>query len=410
MLDRPPTIPDVLRQRRVALVHDWLVTTRGGESVLASLCRLFPGAPVYTLVHDPAGLTGDVGEVIASHPVIPSFLQGIPGATRVHRALLPLFPLAVESFDLRGFDLVVSSSHCVAKGVIVPPGALHVSYVHTPMRYAYEQQPDYFGPGRLPQPLRAAVAWEMHRLRLWDQVTAVRVDHFLANSHHVARRVQARYRRDAQVVHPPVDAARFRERPRSQRNGRFLAVGAFAPYKRMDLAVAAFNELKLPLDIIGSGQDRRRLETMAGPTVTFLGRLSDDQVAQAYAQARAFIFPGEEDFGITPLEAMACGTPVIALGRGGALETVTDLREGSRATGVLYQEPSVEGLVGAVQRFLAHERELSPGAARQRALAFDRPVFERKVAEILAALLGEPAPPPTARPRRPPPRTSHATE
>jgi glycosyltransferase involved in cell wall biosynthesis len=379
-----PTLPADLASRRVALVHDWLVSTRGGESVLASLCRLFPGAPIFTLFHDPKSMRGPVGAAIAAHPIYPSFLQTIPGARRVYRALLPVLPYAVEAFDLRGFDLVVSSSHCVAKGVIPSPDATHVSYVHTPMRYAYEQLPDYFGPDRLALPVRIAVRAVMHHLRVWDEASANRVDHYIANSHHVARRIQARYRRTASVVHPPVDVERFHVARAGARHGRFLMLGAFAPYKRVDLAIDSFNRMALPLDIVGTGQDERRLRAMAGPTVRFLGPLDDAAVSDAYATARALIFPGEEDFGITPVEAMASGTPVIAYGRGGAAETVVDLRQGSAATGILFGEQSVQGLADAVGRFIRHERDFNPEAARAQALRFSRTHFEARMVEVLA--------------------------
>ena len=382
----PPSLPSALSGLKVALVHDWLVSTRGGESVLASLVRLFPGAPVHTLFYQPDSMTGAVGAAIRSAAVVPSALQRIPAASRVHRALLPLFPYAVEAFDLRAFDLVISSSHCVAKGVLCRPDAVHVSYIHTPMRYAYEQLPEYFGPGRLPLPLRGAARLAMHHLRLWDEVTASRVDHYVANSHHVATRVKTRYRRDAHVVHPPVDLGRFRVgSAQEKRNGPFLMVGAFAPYKRVDMAVQAFNRLGLPLHIIGGGQDERRIRAMAGPTVELLGRVDDAGVAEAYAGARAFVFPGEEDFGITPLEAMAAGTPVIALGRGGATETVLDVDDPQVATGVLFADQTVDGLCAAVERFVAAQDRFDGQAARARAAQFDRAGFERRMLDRVVA-------------------------
>jgi glycosyltransferase involved in cell wall biosynthesis len=383
-------LPPALRNLRVALVHDWLVSTRGGESVLASFCRMFPDAPIYTLVHDGKGMNGEVGRTISSHRIIPSFVQNLPYASKVHRALLPLFPHAVEAWDLRGYDLVLSSSHCAAKGVIAPPTATHVSYIHTPMRYAYEQLPDYFGPGRLPTPLRGVVRYLMHHLRLWDEVTASRVDHFLSNSHHVAQRVTTRYRRPSTVVHPPVDMDRFSaDTPWPRRDGAFLMVGAFAPYKRVDLAVEAFNRLKLPLHIVGGGQDEKRVRAAAGPTIKFLGRLSDEDVAREYGGARAFIFPGEEDFGITPLESMASGTPVIALNRGGATETVVDLEAGEDATGVLFDGQTVDGLCAAVERFVSNEGRFKPAAARAQAMRFARPQFEARMMDVLARLVGQ---------------------
>ncbi len=387
-------LPPSLAGRRVALVHDWLVSTRGGESVLASFCRMFPDAVVHTLVYDPAGLIGGVGDIIRRHRVVQSPVGKLPMASRVHRGLLPLFPYAIEAFDFRGYDLVLSSSHCVAKGVIVPPTTPHVSYIHTPMRYAYEQLPDYFGAGRLPLPLRAVVGGLMHHIRLWDEVTQSRVDHYVANSHHVARRITARYRRDSVVVHPPVDMDRFdvgKGWPRP--DAPFLMLGAFAPYKRVDLAIEAFNRLKLPLAIAGGGQDEKRLRAMAGPTVSFLGRLSDEDVAKAYANARAFIFPGEEDFGITPLEAMASGTPIIALARGGATETVLDVAHGPDATGVLFEDQTVDGLCTAVERFLAHEQDFRPEAARAQAMRFARPRFEAAMVDVLANAVAPGHPP-----------------
>lgn len=388
----PPALPAGLSGLRVALVHDWLVSTRGGESVLASFCRLFPNAPVYTLLHDPQGMTGPVGRAISRHEIRTSWVQQVPGATRIHRALLPLFPYAIESLDLLEFDLVLSSSHCVAKGVLCNPSARHVSYIHTPMRYAFEQFPEYFGPGRFPLAARGAVSLAMHHLRLWDEVTANRVDHFMANSHHVGRRIEVRYRRPSTVVHPPVDMDRFTVTPRAERQGHFLMVGAFAPYKRVDLAIDAFNQLGLPLDIVGGGQDAERLKKLAGPTVRFLGRLSDEDVAKAYSQARAFIFPGEEDFGITPLEAMASGTPVIALGRGGAAETVVDVAAGKKATGVLFGDQSTHGLVQAVERFVDHEAAISADACRAQAMTFARPTFEENVVKTISGFLGVKAP------------------
>ena len=389
MLGPLPTVPPQLAGLRVALIHDWLVSTRGGESCLASFCRMFPQAPVFTLLHDPAGMTGPTGQAIAANDIRTTWLQQIPGATRIHRALLPLFPHAIESIDLRGFDLVLSTSHCVAKGVIADPSATHVSYIFTPMRYAYEQLPEYFGEPRFPLVARAAARYMLHHLRLWDEVSANRVDHFIAISNHIAERVATRYRRNASVVYPPVDMERFAGKPRAERQGHFLMVGAFAPYKRVDLAIEAFNQLKLPLDIVGGGQDERRLKALAGPTIRFLGRLGDDDVARAYADARAFIFPGEEDFGITPLEAMASGTPVIALGRGGAAETVLDVSQGKNATGVLFADQSVAGLVDAVRRFLQHEDKLSPAAARRQAMKFARPQFEANMVEALARIVAQ---------------------
>jgi glycosyltransferase involved in cell wall biosynthesis len=301
---------------RVALVHDWLTGMRGGERVLERLCALFPGAPVHTLIWNP----GAVSSLIESHPIRATFVQRLPRASRHYRWYLPLFPRAIQSLRLTGYDAVISSSHCVAKGVAAPPGAFHLSYIHTPMRYVWELEGQYFPPGRFPWPLSWYVRRTCARLRRWDVATSAAPHALIANSAHVAARIDRHYGRGAEVVYPPVALERFSlsEGPRTL----YLLAGAFAPYKRGELAIEACRRLGRRLVVAGSGQEENRLRRLAHAGVGFLGGVSDAEMARLYGQARALLFPGEEDFGIMPVEAMASGCPVVAYGRGGALETV----------------------------------------------------------------------------------------
>ncbi len=304
---------------RVALVHDWLTGLRGGEKALASLCRIFPDAELYTLVHIP----GSVGGIVEARPVRPSFVNWLPRAARRYREYLPLFPAAIETFDFDDVDLVISTSHCAAKSVVRTGRARHICYCHSPMRYAWDQFESYFGRERvgvaMSAVLRPILAW----LARWDAATAGRVDGFLANSAHVADRIQRYYNRRASVVYGPVDTAFFT--PDGSVPGDYvLAVSALVPYKRLELAIAATARLQLPLTIAGTGPDEQRLRALAGPLVTFAGHVSDEGLRTLYRGARALILPGQEDFGLSVVEAMACGRPVVALARGGALETVVD--------------------------------------------------------------------------------------
>ncbi len=359
---------------KVALIHDWLNGMRGGEKVLEVLCELYPEADIFTLLYEPS----KVSETIRRHKVTTSFIQNLPWAKKIYRHYLPLFPAAVEQFDLRGYDVVISSSHCVAKGVITPPGTRHICYCHTPMRYAWEQYHEYFPAHQLGWAKRLFIPWAMSQLRLWDAATANRVDHYLANSAHVAARIKKYYQREATVVHPPVDGARFSST--EEVGDYYLVVSALVPYKRIDRAIDACNRLKVPLRIVGDGPERERLARLAGPTVTFLPPASSEQLVDIYRRCKAFLFPGEEDFGITPLEAMASGRPVIAYGVGGARETVMEGK-----TGVFFQEPTTESLMEAMQR--AAKRTWDAKVIRRRALEFDRPVFKQTLAKTIAACL-----------------------
>lgn len=360
-----------MRTGRTALIHDWLTGMRGGEKCLEILCDLLPESTLFTLLHK----AGSVSPAIERLPIRTSFVQRLPFAATKYRHYLPLFPRAIERFDLSGYDLIVSSSHCVAKGVIPPQGALHICYCHTPMRYVWDLFDDYFAVER--------VGWWKHQLirrvarslRRWDVATAGRVHHFIANSHYVQERIRRHYGRHAEVIYPPVDTARFEAVEGNA--GYFLIVSALAPYKRVDLAVEAFNRLGARLLVVGTGPEAKRLQALARKNVEFLGWQSDEQLRDFYAGCRALIFPGVEDFGIVPVEAMASGKPVIALGQGGALETVLP-----NLSGLLFAEQTVDSLTDAVRRF--DEGRFSPATIRAHALRFDRDVYRREMRHFIA--------------------------
>jgi glycosyltransferase involved in cell wall biosynthesis len=346
---------------RVALVHDWLTGMRGGEKVLEVLCELHREADILTLFHQ----RGSVSPVIESHRILTSWVQRLPFASRHYRRYLPLFPAAIEHFDLSPYEFVISSSHCVAKSVIRASGARHLCYCHSPMRYAWDQFDAYFGVDRVGYP---ASRWLyrpiMARLARWDAATAVRVDRFVANSRHVAGRIGRYYNRMASVVHPPVDTAFYRPAAISPES-HFLIVSALVPYKRIDLAIEACRRAGATLRIVGDGPERTRLERLAGAGVTFLGALEGDALLREYQRALALILPGEEDFGIAPVEAQACGRPVVALARGGALETVIH-----GETGVLFQELTPDSLSRALERVAS--LRIDGGRLRSHAEQFSR--------------------------------------
>ena len=352
---------------KVALVHDWLTGLRGGERVLEQLCLLYPGADIFTLVYEK----GSVGPIIEQRKIVTSFLNRLP--RKQYRYYLPLFPLAVESFDLSSYDLVISTSHAVAKGAT---GRLHISYIHTPMRYVWDQFDAYFGPGRAGFATRTAARAVAPWLRSWDVRTTSRVHGLIANSRFVAERIRRFWNREVDaVVHPPVDTSRYA--PAAEGPSDYaLIVSALVPYKRVELAVSAFSRLKRPLWIAGDGPERQRLEAAAGPSVRFLGSVSHDELPGLYARARFFVLPGEEDFGIAPVEAQAAGRPVLALGRGGALETVVE-----NETGVFFPEPTVASLLDGI----AAIDKLQPDPTRIRAHAerFDAARFGPEIKAVI---------------------------
>ena len=373
------------RAVRVALVHDWLTGMRGGERCLEVFCELFPEADLFTLLHLP----GTVSSIIERRRIVTSLVQPLPGVARHYRYYLPLFPAAVEAFDLRGYDLVLSSSHCVAKGARPAPGVPHVSYCLTPMRYVWDLYDDYFGrqAGLLTRALMPPVA---ARLRRWDRRSSRRVDRFVAISRYVAARVNRYYGRSADVIYPPVDVQRFEVG--DGRAGEFyLVVSALVPYKRVDLAIQAANRLGRRLLVVGSGPEERRLRALAGPRVEFLGWRPDAEIAELYRRCRAVLFPGVEDFGIVPLEAMAAGRPVVAFAGGGVLETVVPPGGADPPTGLLFGAQTVDALVGAMRGLEDATVAFDPKALRARAEQFDRPRFRERIASFLGTCLAGPA-------------------
>jgi glycosyltransferase involved in cell wall biosynthesis len=352
------------RPARIAIVHYWLLNMRGGEKVLERLCRLFPEADLFTLVAEPSGLS----PTLLKHKIQTSFLQKI-GGKRHYQKMLPLMPFALESFDLRAYDVVISSEAGPAKGVITRPDAVHLCYCHSPMRYIWDLYPEYRAQaGRL---TRWAMSVMAPLLRTWDVTTAARVDHFVANSHYVALRIRKFYRREAEVIHPPVDMGRFQ--PGTHVGDFYLCAGQITPYKRVDLAIEACTRLGRPLVVVGSGATPS-LKNLAGPTVRFIDRADDATMAQLFATCRALIYPGLEDFGILPLEVAASGRPVLAYGRGGALETVVD-----GITGLHFDEQAVAAVVDAIERFEAQEQRFDPAVIRRHALGFDNAHFDRRL-------------------------------
>lgn len=332
--------PENWKNLTVALSHDWLTGMRGGEKCLDLLCQGFPGAPLHALIHKRSA----VSDTINAHPVRTSFLQHVPGIFATYRYFLPVFPLAERQFPPVAADLLISTSHCVAKALRTTPGTRHLCYCFTPMRYAWTFHDEYLGAGSLKQRLAAPV---LGALREWDRKVAQRVTRFVAISQHVRKRIEKFYGREADVVYPPVDVDFYTPGGPGPRDFD-LIVSALVPYKRVDLAVRAYAQLGFPLKIVGAGTETESLRALAGPKTEFLGWRSNEEIRELYRACRLLVFPGEEDFGIVPLEAQACGRPVVAYGRGGALETILDGR-----TGVFFTEQSESALLAAVERAAA---------------------------------------------------------
>lgn len=360
---------------RVALVHDYLTELGGAERVLEALCQMFPHAPIYTLLYDEELTKGR----FCGRKIYTSFLQKFPLARTRHRAYAWLMPIAVEQFDLGRYDLVISDSASYAKGIVTKPSTLHVSYCHTPIRYAWDDSHRYVKEFRSPRFLRPFIPLFLNYLRLWDKEAALRPDAFVANSHFVRERIRKYYGVEAEVIYPPVDTVFFGAH-RERRGDYFLAVGRLLAYKRFDLAIQAFNAMRLPLKIAGEGPEYDRLRAMAGPSVEFLGRVSDEALRTAYGGARALIFAQEEDFGITAVEAMAAGTPVIAYRGGGALETVQD-----GVSGVFFDEEHPDAIRNAVGQFL--QTDFDASAIQAGARDFDTEVFKRRTRNFIGRRL-----------------------
>jgi glycosyltransferase involved in cell wall biosynthesis len=384
---RVPPLPAVpqFAKWRVAIIHYWFVSHGGGERVVEALAELFPQADIFTLVVDDARVPSS----LRRRRIYPSFLQNIPGARRFHRYFLFLQPLALEKFDLSGYDLVISSESGPAKGVITSPKTCHVCYCHSPMRYLWDVGPEYRrSMGPFVEPVFSLAA---HYMRLWDLASANRVDHFIANSRFVASRIRKYYRRDSSVIHPPVNIPAVEVHDNHQ--GYYLVVSRLVNYKRIDLAVEACRQTGRELRIVGEGPEYKALKRITGPTVRFLGSLSDTEMQQQVADCRAFLLPGEEDFGIAPVEAQSYGRPVIAFASGGALETVRGIFDCGpfvqNPTGVFFSKQSVDCLVEAMSRLEKMEPIFSAQAIRSHALQFGRERFKEKMAEFLAGAMAQ---------------------
>jgi glycosyltransferase involved in cell wall biosynthesis len=359
-------------------VHDWLTGMRGGEKALEPICAAYPAADLFTLVHVP----GSTSPTIEDRAIHSSFVQRLPRVERYYRHYLPLFPLAIERFSFTAFELVLSFSHCVAKSVITPPGVPHICYCFTPMRYAWDQFDAYFGPDRIGPLQSAALRPVMAAMARWDRRTSSRATRYLAISQYVAQRIRRYYDREATIVYPPVDTS-FYTPDATAAGSHFLIVSALVPYKRIDLAIAACNRLGAPLRILGDGPERAALERVAGPTVQFLGWRSDAEVRDEYRAAAAVLLPGDEDFGIVPVEAQACGRPVVALGRGGALETVID-----GETGVFATDVTVEAFAAALER--GARTRFDPARARANAERFSKARYLEQFSEAIQETIDAP--------------------
>lgn len=361
---------------RVALIHDHLTQYGGAERVLEAFQAIWPDAPTYTLKYDPEIM----GSTFAHKVIRTSFLERLPFARRAFRWFLPLMPMATESYDLSEFDVIISNSSAFSKGVITAPHALHICYCHTPTRYLWSDSGSYVEELRVPGFIKAALPFLLHKLRTWDQLAAQRVDTFIANSETVQRRIQKYYRRDSEVIYPPVDIEKFNisNEPKTY----FLTGGRLVAYKRFDIVVDAFTKIGKPLKIFGTGPEEAELKRRAGKNIEFLGRVSDDERARLFAGAIAFINPQEEDFGITPVESMAAGRPVIAYRRGGALETVVD-----GLSGVFFDEQSWEELADTVLHF--DDKQFQTDKIRAHAEQFSTKIFRKKIYDLVHKLWRE---------------------
>jgi glycosyltransferase involved in cell wall biosynthesis len=366
---------------KIALVCDWLTGMRGGERCLEAVCKLYPDADIFTLIHIP----GSVSPEIESHKIYTSYIQKLPGDSKTFRRYLPLFAHAIRKFDLSEYDCVLSFSHCVAKNVRVPKGVPHICYCHTPMRYAWDMRKEYLSAYKGSK--RWAIGLLLDYLKHWDKNTASRVTHFIANSKNIRNRIKKAYNRDSIVIYPPVDCGRFAVSGRD--NGYYLIVSALVPYKRVDLAIAAFAGFDRKILVVGNGPELPRLKVMATTNVTFIENASDSEIAEYMQNCTALIFPGEEDFGIVPLEAQACGKSVIAFGVGGALETVIPYwqdkrgKQNSNATGIFFYEQSPDVIRQAILQFEELKHCFNPLNCRGNAERFNYPHYLQAMRDFI---------------------------
>lgn len=369
---------------RIAIVHDWLVTYAGAERVLEQILQVYPDADLFALCDF---LPESQRHFIGNRKVNTSFIQRLPFARNRYRSYLPLMPVAIEQLDLSGYDLVISSSHAVAKGVLTGPDQVHVSYVHSPIRYAWDMQHQYLRESKLEHGVKSLLArWMLHKIRIWDSRTAAGVDHFVANSRFISRRIRKVYGRDATVIYPPVDTLRFTMA--SDKEDFYLTASRLVPYKRVDLIVEAFNQLPgCRLVVVGDGPDFEKVKSLAGKNVEILGYQSDERLRELMGKARGFVFAAEEDFGITPVEAQACGTPVIAFGKGGSLETV--VAHGDQPTGILFNEQSVASLCDAIRAFEAQRHRFIASNCRLNAEKFSIENFQNTLKSFIRDVLAQ---------------------
>lgn len=366
---------------RIAIVHEWFTTIAGSEKVIEQLLRVFPTADLFAVVAD-SDVVQKTG-FLSGRKIQTSFIQNLPGSKKHFRNYLLLMPLAVEQFDLSEYDVVISSSHAVSKGVLTGPDQLHISYVHSPIRYAWDLQHQYLKESNLVKGLKAwIVKWMLHKIRIWDYRTAAGVDHFVANSRFIARRIRKVYRRDAEVIYPPVDVSSFDMQ--ECKGDYYVAASRLVPYKRMDLIVRAFARMpNRKLVVVGDGPEMEKLKKEATPNVELCGYQPFADLKIKMQNAKAFVFAAEEDFGITPVEAQACGTPVIAFGKGGALETVRETHTEATATGIFFDEQTEESLIAAVDRFENMPFKISPHACRENSERFSEERFRKSFENLV---------------------------
>ena len=355
---------------KIALVHDYLVQCGGAERVLECFSELFPYAPIYTLVYDKEAMHG----LFEGKDIRTSFLQKIPFASKQHRLFPPLMPSAIEQFDFSKYDIVLSDSASFAKGIITGPETLHICYMHTPMRYAWDDCQKYTADFGFPGIVKKIVPYLMNYIRVWDKLSSDRVDKFIANSNFVAKRIKKYYSKDSDVINPPVSVNNFSVSEKQE--DYFLMVGRLIAYKRHDIAIKAFNELGLPLKIIGRGPEMKRLQKIAGPNIEFLGRVPDEELPRYYSECKAFVFPQEEDFGIVAIEAFASGRPVIAF-RGGDIPEHME----EEKMGVFFDKQSPEEIIKAVEKF--KNTDFDKNYIRSKSLGFDKELFKGKIREYI---------------------------